>query len=104
MATALNLRGGTVRTMEAFAIHEDDPVEGEEEELEAPEDEMDSSSSEDEAIDTTILRDMKNLEDSFPDFKKHYRLIKRIGHGKYGSSWVRRPQTPGCRFARAQHV
>lgn len=81
MATIQNLRGGTVRTMEAFAIHEDDPVEGDEEAA-TQEEEMDSSSSEDEAIDTSILRDMKNLEDTFPEFKKNYRLIKRIGHGK----------------------
>ena len=43
------------------------------------------SSDEDERIDLSVREDMEKLNNTFPDFKDNYRLIKRIGEGTFST-------------------
>jgi hypothetical protein len=65
--------------------HEDQENQEEDEEHEQEpeqEEECDSDSSdENEPIDLTVQHDMEKLTQAFPDFRKNYRLLKRIGEG-----------------------
>ncbi len=58
---------------------EEEQEEEEEEEEDGEEDAYDTS--DDEAVDRTVMEDMHKLEEDFPSFAKKYRLIKRIGEG-----------------------
>lgn len=66
-------------------LSEEEVAEEEEEEME--EDEAEDESSDDEAVDSAVQGDMDRLQSDFPDFRKRYRLIKRIGEGSYNSSF-----------------
>ncbi|KAB5511723.1 kinase-like domain-containing protein [Coniochaeta sp. 2T2.1] len=44
-----------------------------------------SSSSADEVVETSVQHDMEKLQNAFPDFRKKYRLIKRIGEGTFST-------------------
>ena len=61
---------------------DEDPMadDGDEVQIEEESAEEDES-SDDEPIDATVQKDMHNLQQAFPGFKKKYRLIKRIGEG-----------------------
>ncbi|KAI0010727.1 kinase-like protein [Xylariaceae sp. FL0662B] len=69
----------------------DDPLEEEAEDEEqenhvVEEDDCDTDSSDDgDEIDLSVQQDMDKLQDTFPSFKDHYRLIKRIGEGTFST-------------------
>ncbi|KAF3013088.1 hypothetical protein E8E14_011412 [Neopestalotiopsis sp. 37M] len=69
--------------------HEDQENQEEDEEHEQEpeqEEECDSDSSdENEPIDLTVQHDMEKLTQAFPDFRKNYRLLKRIGEGTFST-------------------
>ncbi|KAI1826382.1 putative cell cycle protein kinase [Xylaria intraflava] len=48
-------------------------------------DDASESSDDDESIDVTVQHDMDKLQNIFPRFKGHYRLIKRIGEGTFST-------------------
>ncbi|KAI0381197.1 kinase-like protein [Hypomontagnella monticulosa] len=84
----------TQRTSEEYDEHNghdeyvtEEKEQEEEEENPAEEDdggETDSSEDSNE-IDLSVQRDMEKLQATFPKFKEHYRLIKRIGEGTFST-------------------
>lgn len=103
MTTIIN---GRPQAKESFQIHEDDetseidentqaqPVrrpqadygQVQDEEMDEQEgddnDEEAESSDDNEPVDNMVQHDMEKLQETFPSFKSHYRLIKRIGEGE----------------------
>ncbi|RYP79000.1 hypothetical protein DL769_003090 [Monosporascus sp. CRB-8-3] len=69
----------------------DDPLaeegieEGGNEENHADEDAETESSDDDEHIDLSVREDMEKLNNTFPNFRDNYRLIKRIGEGTFST-------------------
>ncbi|KAI1435817.1 kinase-like protein [Xylaria sp. CBS 124048] len=49
------------------------------------EEEASDSSDDDESIDVSVQHDMDKLQNIFPRFRGHYRLIKRIGEGTFST-------------------
>lgn len=47
---------------------------------------------EDDGIDETVREDMKQLDDTFPGISQHFRLVNRIGEGRFKISEL--PHTP----------
>ncbi|KAH7018146.1 kinase-like domain-containing protein [Microdochium trichocladiopsis] len=43
------------------------------------------SSDDNEPVDNMVQHDMEKLQETFPSFKSHYRLIKRIGEGTFST-------------------
>ncbi|KAI2634446.1 kinase-like protein [Xylaria nigripes] len=64
---------------------EEDDEENDDDNPGAREDNASESSDDDESIDTTVQHDMEKLQNTFPHFKGHYRLIKRIGEGTFST-------------------
>ena len=58
----------------------------EEDAEEGDEEEEDDESSDDELVDRSVQADMDKLQRDFPGFRDEYRLIKRIGEGRFSAS------------------
>ena len=85
---------------QAFTIHEEPeteiepqgasraPIESRKRDQRQVDDETDSAESEgsDDEVDETVAEDMRRLEENFAGISKKYRLINRIGEGKWADS------------------
>lgn len=91
------------RTKEPFQIHQDDlrvdqqaeedletigesRPEGDEDDQE--EDYLEDSDDSDDAIDAAVQEDMLRFQDNFKGIKERFRLINRIGEGKWSFPYI----------------
>ncbi|KXJ89282.1 kinase-like domain-containing protein [Microdochium bolleyi] len=62
-----------------------DPAQDDDTEEIPGDDEEGESSDDNEPVDNMVQHDMEKLQETFPSFKSHYRLIKRIGEGTFST-------------------
>ncbi|KAI0018898.1 protein kinase-like protein [Xylariomycetidae sp. FL0641] len=82
----------TIRAEDDFEEPADEPEDDDDQENQDEDGEGDGeaeeeseNSDEDEPVDRSVQHDMNKLQNAFPGFKSHYRLIKRIGEGTFST-------------------
>lgn len=92
-----------VRRPQADYGEAQDAAEDDDTEELAGDDEEGESSDDNEPVDNMVQHDMEKLQETFPSFKSHYRLIKRIGEGGFLKSRPLRRTSKLIRFENTRH-